>query len=103
MSVWLLVLLIALAWLSYPVAGAASVSAAIHEGKRDKGSGFSFLPELIVFPAAFLCLAALIDWWAMPWGRMIVGGMCLLMIIAHLVILARSLRRIRLAKRAPPN
>jgi hypothetical protein len=67
-NTWTLII-IALAWLPYPFAGVANVSAEVLEGKRHKDAGFSFLPELIVFPALLFGIASLIDCFAMPWGR----------------------------------
>jgi hypothetical protein len=99
LSIWTLIILIALAWLSYPFAGAASVSADVLDGKRPKGAGFTFLPELIVFPAAFFGMAALIDDFAMPWGRRIVGGLCVVMFAMHVFLFLHSLLRIRSAKK----
>ncbi|MDY0165023.1 MAG: hypothetical protein RBS80_00680 [Thermoguttaceae bacterium] len=95
MSTWALFILVALAWLSYPVAGGAGVAADVAEGKRPEGSHFSFLPELIVFPAAFLGVAFLIDLFLMPWGRRTVAGLCVLMFAAHVYTFARDLWRLR--------
>jgi hypothetical protein len=95
MSIWTLVILIALAWLLYPFAGAAGVRMAVHEGKRPKDAGFSFLPELIVFPIAFLGAAAVIDYFAMPYGRWIVGGISVTMLALHVYVILRSFIRIR--------
>jgi|694.fasta_scaffold22624_11 hypothetical protein len=80
MPYWLLILLIATAWLLYPIAGAANVAALVADGKRPEGAGFSFFPELIVFPASFFIVAAAIDWIAMPIGRMSIGLLCVIMI-----------------------
>lgn len=99
MSIWTLIILIALAWLSYPFAGVASVSADVLEGKRPKGAGFSFLPELILYPAVFLGIAAMIDSFAMPWGRWIVGGLCVVIFSMHLFLFLRAVLRMRSAKR----
>jgi hypothetical protein len=98
LSTWTLLILIGLAWLSYPFAGAASVSADVLDGKRPKDAGFSFLPELIIFPAAFFGVAALVDYFAMPWGRRIVGGICVVIFAMHVYVFLRCLRRIRSAK-----
>jgi hypothetical protein len=95
MSIWTLVILIALAWLLYPFAGAAGVRVAVLEGKRPKDAGFSFIPELIVFPVVFLGVAAVIDYFAMPYGRWIVGGICVAMLAQHVYVFLRSLIRIR--------
>jgi hypothetical protein len=100
LSNWTLLIFIGIAWLSYPFAGAASVSADVVDGKRPKGAGFSFLPELIVFPAAFFGVAALIDSFAMPWGRWIVGTICVAMFAMHVYLFMRGLHRIRSAKNA---
>ncbi len=98
MSLWTLLILIGLAWLSYPLASAATVSADVLDGKRPEGAGFSFLPELIVFPAAFFGGAALIDYFALPWGRRAVGGLCVLMLAGNIYLFLRGLHRIRSAK-----
>ena len=90
MSIWILIILIALTWLLYPFVGAAGVHVAVLEGKRPKDAGFSFLPELIVFPPAFLGVAEVIDYFAMPYGRWIVAGIC----VAMLALQGYALRRI---------
>jgi hypothetical protein len=99
LSIWTLAILITAAWLSYPVAGAAGVAVAVSEGKRPKGAGFSFLPELIAFPAAFFGVAAVIDRLAMPWGRWIVGGLCILMFVMHIYLILRAIRKLHFAKK----
>jgi polyferredoxin len=86
---------------SYPIAGAASVAVNAIEGKCPKDAGFSFLPEVIVFLAASFGLATLIDYFAMPWGRRTVGGLCVVVIIQHLYIIVRGIRRIRSTKKRP--
>ncbi len=100
MPFWTLLLLIALAWLAYPIVGAIAVAAAIAEGTRPKDAGFSFLPELIVFPAMFLGTAKLIDYFAMPWGRWIVSALCIFMLVYGLCISLRNLKTIREAKKS---
>ncbi|MCC7375699.1 MAG: hypothetical protein IT581_13660 [Verrucomicrobiales bacterium] len=85
MSIWTLIIVIAVAWLSYPFAGGARLRLDVLEGRRPKDAGFSFLPELLVFPAAFLCTAIVIDHFAMPYGRRIVGGICILGSVAEFV------------------
>jgi hypothetical protein len=91
-------MLVALAWLSYPVAGSANVAAEVLQGKRSRGAGFSFLPELLVFPAVFLGVAALLDHFILPWGRRIIGGVCLAMFVAHLYVFVRARRQMRAAR-----
>jgi hypothetical protein len=98
LSNWTLLILIGLAWLSYPFAGAAKVSADVLDAKQRRGAGFSFLPELIVFPAAFFGAAALIDYFAMPWGGRLVGGICVVMFAVHVYHFLRGLHRIRSVK-----
>ncbi len=66
MPFWTLVLLIALAWLSYPIVGALGVAASVAEGTLPKDAGFSFMLELIVFPPLFLGVAVLVDHFALP-------------------------------------
>ncbi len=51
MPFWTLLLLIALAWLAYPIVGAIAVAAAIAEGTRPKDAGFSFLIPVVVCEA----------------------------------------------------
>lgn len=99
MSFGILLLLIALAWLSYPFAGAARVTADKIEGKRTPGEGFSCLPELIIFPLVSLGLAYLIDWVAMPYGQWIIGSLSLLLFLVHCFVILKSIRRITLAKK----
>ena len=98
MSTWTLLILIGAAWLTYPIAGAATVSADICDGKRPKGAGFSFFTELIVFPPAFYGVAAIIDFFAMPWGRRIIGGISGFMLIVHFYLLLRGLLKLWSAK-----
>jgi hypothetical protein len=102
MPFWTLVLLIALAWLSYPIVGALGVAVAVARGSRPEDAGFSFLPELIVFPPLFLGLAMLIDYFAMPWGRWIVGILCIAMLAFGLIACIRSVVVIHRIKNAEP-
>ena len=53
MSLWILISLIALFWLSYPIFGGIGVAALVASGERSDDAGFSFLPELIVLPIVF--------------------------------------------------
>ena len=100
MPFWMLILFIALAWLSYPIVGAIGVAAAIAEGTRPKDAGFSFLPELIVYPPLFLGLAMLIDYLAMPWGRWIVAALCVIMMCYGLIVSIRNVIVMRRIKQA---
>ena len=100
MPLWLLILLIASAWLLYPIVGAIGVAAAIAEGTRPKDAGFSFLPELIVFPPLFLGTAILIDYFAMPWGRWVIASLSVIMLIYGFVVSVYSLIAIRRIKQA---
>jgi hypothetical protein len=99
LSTLTLVILVGVAWLSYPLAGAAGVAADVLGGRRAKGAGFSFLPEMIVFPAAFFGVAGVIDYFAMPWGRRVVGGVCVVMFGVHVYLFVRGWRRMRSARR----
>ncbi|MBL9126083.1 MAG: hypothetical protein JNL97_00480 [Verrucomicrobiales bacterium] len=99
MSVWTLVILIVATWFSYPLAGGAVVRLEVLEGKRAKDAGFSFLPELLVLPATFFVVAAVIDHFAMPYGRWFVGGVCVLMLGVHGYILVRCFVRVRRLER----
>lgn len=96
-SNWTFAILMALAWLSYPVAGAASYTADVAEHKRPAGAGFSFLPELLVLPVVFLGLAELLDYFIVPWGRRTIGGLCLTLFVFHTFVILRARRRIRAA------
>ncbi|XZE53019.1 hypothetical protein SH139x_004732 [Planctomycetaceae bacterium SH139] len=100
MPLWTLILLIALAWLSYPIVGTIGLAAAIAEGTRPKDAGFSFMPELIVFPPLFLGVAVLIDYFAMPWGRWIVAALSIVMLICGFVVSLRNLIVMRGIKQA---
>jgi hypothetical protein len=71
----------------------------VSERKRPKGAGFSFLPELIVFPAAFFGAAAVIDRLAMPWGRWIIGGLCILVFVMHVYLILRAIRKLHFANK----
>jgi hypothetical protein len=93
MSIWIFAILLGLTWLTYPIAGAANVSASVLEGRLPRGAGFSFLPELVVLPAAFLGVAELLDHFIPPWGRRIVGGVCVVMFVAHVYVYIRARRR----------
>ena len=95
MSICTLIVLIALAWLLYPFAGACAVHVAVLEGKRPKGAGFSAFPELLVFPVAFIGAAAAIDYFAMPYGRWIVAGICVAMLALLAYEFLRCFIRIR--------
>jgi len=79
MSLWILIFSIALFWLSYPVFGAIGVALSVARGDSPSDAGFSFLPELIVFPPIFFVVAAGVDYIAMPLGRWIVSGLCVLL------------------------
>ena len=98
MPIWSLIALIASAWIIYPFVGALWVTAEVSQGTRPKDAGFSFLPELIVFPPLFLGFAMFVDYFAMPWGRWLVGGLCVLMLSAAVVSCIRSLIIIRKAQ-----
>ena len=100
MSVWILISSILLFWLSYPVFGAIGVSASIARGDSPDDAGFSFLPELIVFPPIFFAIAAAIDYVVMPWGRLIVSGLCLLLFAWGVIASIRSVILIRRANNA---
>ncbi|HSH94710.1 MAG TPA: hypothetical protein VK968_11240 [Roseimicrobium sp.] len=95
MTFWLFLAVIVVAWLTYPLAGAVSVAAESREGKRPANAGFSFLPELIIFPLALAAVAAIVDFLARPWGSRIVGGLCVVMIFHHTFVIVRSLRKLR--------
>lgn len=91
MPSWVLYLLIAAAWLTYPFFGAASVA----ETEPPGNSGFSFLPELIVFPPIFWGVAYAIDSIATPWGRWIVSLLCVIMLVAGTVGFVRNVMALR--------
>jgi len=98
MSIWILISLIALYWLSYPIFGAIGVAAAVSRGERPEDAGFSFMPELIVFPPVFFGFAMAIDHVALPWGRWIVSGFCVLLFVWSMVASIISIARIHKAK-----
>lgn len=100
MSFSTLILLIAATLLLYPIVGAIGVAAAIAEGSRPKDAGFSFMPELLVFPPVFLGVASLIDYFVMPWGRWAIGSLCVTMIVYYGVASVRCLIVIRRADKA---
>ncbi len=81
MNVSTLVFLVLLFWLSYPLFGGIGVAVRVKRGTRPKDAGFSFLPELIVFPPLFLLVAFFIDCFAAPWGRWIVGMISLILFL----------------------
>jgi hypothetical protein len=99
MSLWTLLILILVAWLPYPFVGAVGVAANVAEGKSPPGAGFSFLPELLVFPPLFLGVAALVDAFVMPWGRLIVGALCVVLVALHASTIVRYMIRLRRARR----
>jgi hypothetical protein len=100
MSIWIFSVLMGLAWLTYPIAGTANTSADVLEGKRPRGAGFSFLPELLFLPAVFLGAAELLDHFIAPWGRRIVGSVCVVLFVTHLYVIVCARRRMRAAKDA---
>jgi hypothetical protein len=93
--------LIALAWLTYPLAGAARVSVDVLDGKRPEGAGFSFLPELVIFPTVFFVAAWAIDSSAPPLGSLIISVLCTMMLVLHVYELARAVYRHRSSPRPP--
>jgi len=95
MPLWGLYALVAAAWLSYPIVGAAAVSARNSTTDPPGNAGFSFLPELIIFPPIFLAIAFAIDSIAMPWGRWIVGLLCIIMLVAGTVSLVLNIVTLR--------
>ena len=82
---WTLIILIGLAWGSYPFAGAV----------RNAPRGFSCVAELLVFPAVFLGVAAAVDYFVRPWGSCLVGAICLVMLAIHACVVIRHLFRRR--------
>jgi hypothetical protein len=81
---------IGLAWGTYPLAGAAQVAIYIQQGKRPADAGFSFLPEVLIFPLLFFGIAAGINSRAeAPTGSWLVAGLCCLMLAWHLLVLTR--------------
>lgn len=95
MPLWALILLIVVTWLFYPIVGAIGVAAAIAQNKRRKDAGFSFMPELMIFPPIFFGIAMLIDFFAMPWGRWIIGTLCVVMLVFGFISCIRNLLIIR--------
>ena len=96
MSLWILISLIALFWLSYPIFGGIGVAALVASGERSDDAGFSFLPE----PIVFLGIAAAIDYIAMPWGRWLVSGLCVALFIWGVIASTASILAIRRMKNA---
>ena len=74
MPFWILVLIVAATWLAYPVAGAIGVAASVAEGTLPENTGFSFLPELILFPTLSVSAALLFDCFVDPVGSILIGG-----------------------------
>ena len=95
MPLWVLYTLVAAAWLTYPIFGAAGVSAANSKTDPPGDAGFSSLPELIVFPPIFLGIAFAIDSIAMPWGRWIIGLLCVIMLVTGTVGFVRDIATLR--------
>jgi hypothetical protein len=95
--------MIAAAWLSYPIAGAANLGALTAEGKAAEDAGFSFMPELIVFPPMFFGIAWGIDRIAEPWGSRLIAAVCAVMICLHIKVVIQGFRRIRIAEKRNDN
>ena len=89
------VLLIAAAWIMYPFVGIINLRASIAKGDRPADAGFSYFPELILFPALFYVFAAITN----PWGCWIVSLLCVAMLILGTIDMARSLTTIRRIRR----
>jgi hypothetical protein len=99
MSTWTLLILIGGGWVTYVIAGGFGVAAKQAEGELDDRAGFSFLPELLVFPALFFGVAKWIDAFAYPWGSRGVGAFHGLLALAHLASIIQDFARIRTAIR----
>lgn len=100
MTFCMLVLLIAVTWLLYPIVGGIGVALAVAKGTRQKDAGFSFIPGLIVFPPLFLGIAMVIDYIAMPWGRWIIGILCLTMMLFGFFVSVRNVTIMRRMKKS---
>lgn len=97
MSTWLLVTFITVAWILYPVAGALHVDLKIRQGRVPEDAGFSFLPELLVFPILFLVVAKGIDWFINPWGSYFITVLSLLCFAMHcnaILVIKRGAKRL---------
>ncbi|WP_146534834.1 hypothetical protein [Rubripirellula reticaptiva] len=95
MSIYALVLLIAITWLAYPAVGIIGLRAAIARGDRPPDAGFSYLPELIIYPPLFFGFAMIVDFFVMPWGRWFVGILCAIILVLFAVDIGRNLAAIR--------
>ncbi|QDV26754.1 hypothetical protein [Aureliella helgolandensis] len=95
MPTYALVLLILITWLAYPAVGIISLRAAIARGDRPPDAGFSYLPELIIYPPLFFGFAMLVDFFVMPWGRLLVGLLCVIMLVLYAIDVGRNLAAIR--------
>ena len=98
MTIWILISLIALFWLSYPMFGAVNNIAQISMGNRSEDAGFSFFPEIVTMPPAFFAVAMAIDYFALPWGRWSVSALCILMFTWGVVECISNLAAIHKAK-----
>ena len=85
MPFWILSLIVAATWLTYPIAGAIGVAASVAKGTSPEDAGFSFLPELIVFPALSIGAALSLDYFVAPMGSVLVGGFTAIMFVWMIV------------------
>lgn len=97
MSIWAFLTLVALAWLTYVPAGASAVAIRRLDGRAPPDAGSSLLPELIIFPPAFVVVAEVLDYFFTPWGRRVVGLGCALMILGHVYTIVAARLRLRAA------
>ena len=95
MTLWVLYVLIAAAWLTYPFFGATWVAAQNSMTDPPGKSGFSSLPELIIYPPIFCGVAFVIDSIAMPWDRWIVAMLCVIMLLAGTIGFIQNVLKLR--------
>jgi len=95
--VWVLLLLLSVAWLLWLFACMAEVavseaSKGIPEGER---RGVSILPGIPLFPLVFWGIALLIDQFMYPWGTNVVGGLHLVLSLFWLISAIRDMRKLK--------
>ena len=95
MPFWLLATVIISTWLLYPIVGAIGVAASVATGDSPEDAGFSFLPELILYPPIFFGIAVLIDSFTNHIGSFVVAGVSAAMIVWMAISTVQNLLTIR--------
>lgn len=100
MSLIELATLISISWFLGVVVCLFQLHAAKLEGKRPANARLSAMPVIPLFPAAAFGAAVLANGVIPRWGTWIVGGLHVVLAVAHMVGIVLTMRRIRFVK--PP-